>query len=130
MQPRCWPAYVFSIMSVPLQLREAQQRRVGELTSSPAFVLKVFVIGVAGRIGRAVAEACIARGAVVKGLCRVTANAPPGVTTIQGDVMDGDEWALHLSGVDVVVCALRGAPGEILELQRRHIAPASSCTPH
>jgi 2-polyprenyl-6-methoxyphenol hydroxylase-like FAD-dependent oxidoreductase/aryl-alcohol dehydrogenase-like predicted oxidoreductase/nucleoside-diphosphate-sugar epimerase len=104
----------------------AHLERIDELVSCPAFELHVFVVGVAGRIGSAVARACLARGARVSGLARSPAAAlaaidvgrgsASGVTVHQGDAADSS-WAAHLQGVDVVVCALRGMPGAVLPLQ-------------
>ena len=105
----------------------AHLERIEELVSCPAFEMHVFVVGVGGRIGSAVAKACLARGARVSGLARDPAAATAacalaggggggGVTVHHGDAADGT-WAEHLQGVDVVVCALRGMPGEVLPLQ-------------
>ena len=105
----------------------AHLERIEELVSCPAFEMHVFVVGIAGRIGSAVAKACLARGARVSGLARDPAAAAAAcalnisgslgnITVYQGDAADTC-WAEHLQGVDAIVCALRGMPGELLPLQ-------------
>eukprot|EP00928_Gymnodinium_smaydae_P017244 TRINITY_DN16595_c0_g3_i2.p1 TRINITY_DN16595_c0_g3~~TRINITY_DN16595_c0_g3_i2.p1 ORF type:complete len:1750 (-),score=255.28 TRINITY_DN16595_c0_g3_i2:53-5251(-) len=104
-----------------------QADRIRELTTSPAFRLRVFVVGIAGRIGSAVARACEARGAYVSGLARSAARVPAGskARVHEGDVRDNG-WEVHLKGIDVVVCALRGMPGEVLPLQMHVLELARS----
>ena len=107
--------------------------RIQELVTCPAFSLRVFVIGIGGRIGSAVARACLARGATVSGLARRATStteallSAPFTSVATATTVDSiyysnvlaDDWAKHLAGCDAVVCALRGMPGEVLPLQIR-----------
>ena len=103
--------------------------RVRELTSCPAFQLHVFVVGIGGRIGSAVAKTLLARGAAVLGVARTPNSrteqlARDGATIHIADVSE-DSWEKHLPPrCDAVVCALRGLPNAVLPLQLRVLEAA------
>ena len=58
--------------------------------------------GASGFVGRALAQAALARGASVRGLTRGAA-LPAGVEAIRGDLADRDALARLVHGADVVV---------------------------
>lgn len=84
------------------------------------------MVGAAGRVGRAITAACLARGASVSGLARDPAAAglglglgPAEARIIAASVEEEQKWVGELAGCDVLVCALRGMPGAVLPLQLR-----------
>lgn len=102
----------------------AHLERIRELTSCPAFKLRVFVVGIGGRVGSAVTTALLAHGAEVLGVARTPNSRTErlirdGTAIHFADVSD-DSWENHLPPrCDAVVCALRGLPNAVLPLQLR-----------
>ena len=107
----------------------AHLERIRELTTCPAFQLSVFVVGIGGRIGSAVAEALLARGAVVSGLTRSSNSRTDrliqaGAAINIADVSEAGWEKYFPRQCDAVVCALRGLPNAVLPLQMRVLEAA------
>jgi len=71
-------------------------------------VICIALTGATGFLGRAIAQALLARGAVVRALARDPSRLPqaPGIEPVRGDLRDGASFAALLSGVEGVIhCA-------------------------
>jgi len=71
--------------------------------------MKIAIIGVTGRVGSRIAAEALRRGHQVAGVVHSTrtANAPAGVSIVQGDANQPDALAPLLRGHDAVISAVR-----------------------
>jgi uncharacterized protein YbjT (DUF2867 family) len=73
--------------------------------------MRIFVVGATGPLGRDVVDEALAQGHDVVALVRDTGRASlaPGVSVVQGDVLELETLSAALRTDDVVICAL-GTP--------------------
>lgn len=92
--------------------------------------MRIAVFGASGRIGRQIVRLALDQGHEVRAFVRRPDRLPlehERLTVIQGDVLDFEQVARAVEGVDAVVSALgsrNGAPERLMEAGMRHLIGA------